>query len=206
MNRLVDKDPPVPEPPPEDIVEVAVCPLSGKLPGPHCAHTRAVHVPRDHAPTETCDWHREVAIDIRNGLRAGDRCPARFVEHRVFETLPATYAQWLATAADRAKPPAEYSPLCPASGVVPGAVVITYPRDREVFLLEPGYDAKTQTLPLTAEIDPPVAEATWLVDGERIAGGSRAPYETSWPLRAGKHRVQVVAGGRTSDPIEFEVR
>jgi len=198
MNHLVERAKPQPLAPPDDIVEVSVCSVSGKLPTSRCAHTRSVHVPRDRAPAEWCDWHREVAIDKRNGLLAGARCPARFVEHRVVEALPATYAAWLAHAPERAVAPTAYSPLCPASGAVPDAVVITYPRDREVFLVEPGYDVSTQTLAFAAEVDPPSAPATWFVDG--VAASS------TWQLQPGKHRLVAVAGGRTSDPVEFEVR
>lgn len=198
MNRLVEHAPPQRTEPPDDIVEVSVCALSGKLPASRCAHTRAIHVPRDRVPAESCAWHDEIAIDTRNGLRAGDHCPARFVEHRVFEVLPATYAEWLTHAPEHPRPPATYSPLCPEHGAIANAVVITYPRDHEVFVLEPGYDRATQTLPFAAEIDPPVAAPTWLVDGK--------PAPAAWPLEVGKHRVTVVAGGRTSDPVDFEVR
>jgi penicillin-binding protein 1C len=198
MNHLADRAKPQPVAPPEDIVEVAVCALSGKLPTSRCAHTRSLHVPRDRVPAEPCDWHREVAIDKRNGLLAGARCPARFIDHRVVEALPATYAAWLAHAPERTAAPTAYSPLCPASGAVPGAVVITYPRDREVFVVEPGYDVATQTLAFAAEVDPPGPPATWLVDG--------VAARPTWQLQPGKHRLLAVAGGRTSDPIEFEVR
>jgi len=206
MNRLVAQAPPGPAAAPDALVEVSVCALSGKRPTSRCPHTRAVHVPRDRTPTEACDWHRELAIDTRNGLLVGEHCPARFVEHRSFEVLPASYARWLASVPERGGAPTAYSPLCPASGIVPDAVVITYPRPHEVFVLEPGYDARTQSLALTAEIDPPGAPAIWRVDGERVDGGGRAPYEASWALRPGKHRVEVAAGGRTSEPVEFEVQ
>lgn len=203
MDRLVQGDfayAPKPVPPPDDVVQVEVCAVSGKLPTPHCAHTRSVHVQRDGVPTESCEWHREIAIDVRNGLRAGERCPARFVEHRVFEVLPSSYATWLATAPDRAGPPAAYSPLCPATGTVRGALVVTYPRDHEVFVIEPGYDARVQTLSFAAEIDPPVPEATWIVDGERYARALRGdlaassrqaprPRRGRWPVERG-HRAR----------------
>jgi hypothetical protein len=78
-----------------------------------------------------------------------------------------------------------------------------------VFVVEPGYDARTQTVALTAELDlssGPAAEVTWLVDG-RVAGRvARAPYQLPWQLSPGVHRVEAVAGGRTSVPVEFSVR
>jgi penicillin-binding protein 1C len=198
VDRLVATDKPQPVPPPEDIVEVSVCALSGKIATSRCAHTRSVHVTRDHVPTESCDWHKDVAIDKRNGLLAGEHCPQRFIEHRVVEALPATYHDWLQTAPERTTAPRAYSPLCPRDGTIPDAVVVTYPREREVFVVEPGYDATTQTLAFTAQIDPPTDTPAWLVDGK--------PAGAVWQLERGTHQVVAVAGGRTSDPVRFEVR
>jgi len=198
VDRLVATDKPQPVPPPDDIVEVSVCALSGKVATSRCAHTRSVHVPRDRVPAESCDWHKDVAIDKRNGLLAGEHCRARFVERRVVEALPTTYNDWLQTAPERTTAPRAYSPLCPRDGAIPDAVVVTYPRDHEIFVVEPGYDATTQTLAFTAQVDPPTDQAAWLVDGK--------PAGAVWQLQRGMHLVVAVAGGRTSDPVKFEVR
>lgn len=202
MNRLVERRPPTPVPPPAGVVEVEVCAVSGLRPGPHCHHTRGVHVPRDRMPAAPCEWHRTIAIDTRNGLRAGDRCPARYVEQRAFEVLPPPYSGWLHTVPGRSRPPDAYSPLCPLTGAIRGTAAITYPRDGEIFLVEPGYDARTQTVTLTADIDPPGAAATWFVDGRALS----TAREPAWPLVRGTHRIHVEAGGRASDPVTIEVR
>ena len=50
--------------------------------------------------------------------------------------------------------------------------MITHPRPLDVFVIEPGYDRRTQTLRLSAEIHPTLADATWLVDqtGSELGG------------------------------------
>jgi membrane carboxypeptidase/penicillin-binding protein PbpC len=154
-------------------------------------------------PTETCDWHRPISIDLRNGLRAGDHCPEEHTEERVFEMLPAEYGTWQA-AAGVETPPTVYSPHCPATGPIPGAVVITYPRDGEVFVVEPGYDRHTQSLELTAEAESLVERVTWSIDGEPISS-SRWPYTAAWRLRRGRHVVAVNARGQSGDSVAFEV-
>jgi hypothetical protein len=83
--------------------------------------------------------------------------------------------------------------------------VVVHPNPDDVFLIEPGYDRATQTLELSVEVDPPVPEVTWIVDGASI-GTAAWPYEASWPLARGQHRVEVVAGDRRSEPVAFEVR
>jgi penicillin-binding protein 1C len=195
---------PVRQPPPPGVVEVTVCALSGRRAEPHCPHRRAVHVRADHAPAESCEWHREVAIDRRNHLLAGADCPAQFVERRAVTFLPPEYAEW-AAATGRPPPPVAESPLCPLGGGAIGAMTVTSPSPGDVFVIEPGYDPRTQSLPLAARVDPPVDQVTWFVDGRRAAVASW-PYRAQWALTPGAHEIVVSAGGRRSEPVVIQVR
>ncbi|MBI3182505.1 MAG: penicillin-binding protein 1C [Myxococcales bacterium] len=189
---------------PGGVVEVSVCAMSGKKPTARCPSRRAARVPASQAPAESCPWHRSFPVDRRNGLLAGVKCPKAHVAHRSFEALPPVYAEWQAEHG-RPAPPARYSPLCPEDGLVPRAVVITYPRRGEVFLVEPGYDRATQSVQLALEVDPRPPEVTWLVNGRAVAQAGW-PYHADWPLEPGRHRLEAVAGGLLSDPVFFEVR
>jgi penicillin-binding protein 1C len=211
MKRVVRRAGPaaVPEraPPPEGIVEGQVCAHSGQAPTPSCPVRRQVRLPKDHVPEQPCPWHREVRLDARNGLLAGETCPSEHVVTRAFAFLPPAYASWQATHGRESAPaaPTRYSPLCPQKGPVPGAVVITWPRPGEVFLIEPGYARRTQTLKLSAEVEPRLAAVTWLVDGQPVRQAAW-PYDASWALQPGRHRLEVVAQGLRSDPVDIEVR
>ncbi len=204
--RMVERDATAPRPtppsPPSEVEAVSVCARSGLRPSATCPHRRTVHAPRDHLPAEICTWHDPIAIDRRNGLRASDRCPQDHVEHRVVEQLPAEYAHWQATAAET---PLAFSPHCPARGLVTDAVVVTNPRPGEVFIVEPGYTRRTQTLAFAAEVSPATAAVTWWLDGEKIDVADW-PYEAAWKLKRGHHRVVAVAAGRRSEAVRFEVR
>jgi len=190
--------------PPAGVVEVTVCGESGAVPGPFCPRRRTVHVAERSAPREQCPWHRALAVDKRNGLLAGPGCPAAFVEQRPFQVLPAEYAGWQKDHPERS-PPSRWSPLCPARGAVAGAVVITWPRDGDVFLVEPGYDLRTQSLRLAAAVEPRQPKLIWTLDGRPIASAGW-PYEVDWPLAPGRHVLQAAAAGSRSDPVQFEVR
>ncbi|MBZ4420570.1 penicillin-binding protein 1C [Myxococcus sp. RHSTA-1-4] len=211
MKRVVRRADPSAEPertpPPEGIVEGQVCAHSGQLPTSSCPVRRRVRLPKEHAPDQPCPWHREVRLDARNGLLAGDRCPEEHVVKRAFAFLPAPYASWQATHGRESAPaaPTRYSPLCPEQGPVPGALVITWPRPGEVFLIEPGYSRSTQTLRLSAEVEPRLAAVTWLVDGRPVRQAPW-PYDASWALQPGRHRLEVVARGLRSEPVDIEVR
>ena len=190
--------------PPDGVIAVEVCALSGHLPSPDCPHTRRVHVEADHRPEQICDWHRAVTIDVRNGLRAGERCPGEFTARLPAVVLPPEYAGWQATSS-LDPPPLAYSPLCPASGPIPGSVIITRPRDGEVYLIEPGYDRATQTLRLEAEAQELAGAVTWTIDGQAVSR-ARWPYAAEWPLEPGIHRVAVNAPGQRGHEVTIEVR
>ena len=181
-----------------------MCATSGLKATPHCPDRRTVRVAVSQAPTVECPHHRLLPIDVRNGLLAGDKCPPRFVGYHPFEVLPPRYAEWQVEHSRRA-PPTAYSPLCPAKGPVPGAVVITWPRPHEVFLVEPGYDARTQSVELLAEVEPRLPQVTWLVDGAKVAQAAW-PYKARWPLAKGRHRLEATSLALRSEPVEFEVR
>ena len=195
---------PQPTPPPEGIESVEVCTLSGLAPNPRCPHRRAVYVQQSQTTRATCDWHQMIDIDVRNGLRASPRCPAEHTLTRRFEVLPSAYARWQSEHTDTA-PPTAFSPHCPLDGITADAILLTHPNDGDVFLLEPGYDRLTQSIQLTAEVDPPVPTVTFLIDGEAVAT-AEWPYEASWPVTDGEHRIEVVAGERTSDAVVIGVR
>lgn len=195
--------PPAPQTPPDDVVAVEVCSLSGHAPGPHCLHHQTALVHRDDADLSTCSWHQAVRVDRRNGLRASNRCPVEHTTLRVFEVLPAAYARWQEGHA-RPAPPTRWSPHCPAEGVTADAVVLTHPHAGDVFLLEPGYDPSTQSVQFRAEVDPPVPAVTFLVDGAPVAQAGW-PYEANWTMDAGEHAVEVIAGDRRSPPIHITV-
>lgn len=191
-------------PRPEEVAEITVCASSGLFPTPLCPEHRAVRVPREGRPGKSCDHHRRLPVDVRNGLLAGEKCPRRYVRMETFEVLPSQYAEWQRAHGRRA-PRSQYSPLCPARGVVPRAVVITWPRANEVFLLEPGYSRSTQSLELAAEVDPPAPRLSWRVDGEEVASAGW-PYQARWALSPGRHRLEAWADGRRSEAVEVEVR
>ncbi len=198
--------------PPETLRRIEVCAASGHRPGEHCPHRRHVHVPGDRMPTETCGWHRPLAVHRADGLLAGPGCPEAQVERRVALTLPPEFRQWEALEG-RTPPPTAYSPRCPAEGLPadlaqaprPERLRVTWPRPGEVFVLDPAQPAATQSLRLAAEVDPPAEAVTWLVNG-RPVGDASWPFVTRWPLAPGHHEVQVAVGDRRSAPVAIEVR
>ncbi len=189
---------------PNGVEEITVCSLSGMAPTPNCAQYRTLYAKTEDREPAPCTWHRAFRLDRRNGLLASARCPAAKVREEVFTVLPPRYASWQSEHAHQ-HAPTRYSPYCSERGQVADALVITNPRNHEVYIVEPGYDPHTQSLRLSGEVDPPVDEVSWLIDGVRIASVGW-PYEASWRLHPGSHRIEMQAGNRRSEAVVLEVR
>ena len=122
------------------------------------------------APVHDCTFHRRVVVARRNGHPA--QTGTGSVELRTLLALPERYAAW----AQR-----ERLPLLPrieaktASTATPRVVILS-PQDGSNVLGDPESPEAFSSLPLRGTIDPPVAQATWYVDGEPCRGGSARFY------------------------------
>ncbi len=193
-----------------DLVEVHVCPFSGGAATSACPHRVSDWAPRRRLP-EPCRMHEVVAIDTRNGLRAGPGCNASFVETRTMEDPGPEYEAW---ARDAARPlvPREYSPFCPAAsepgskeGSMASDLRVAYPRDGTRYLLEPGRPSEVQTVPvrMLAPAGHPTMEL--YVDG-KSTGVVRAPFVKEWRLTKGEHVLVAAADpGVMSAPVHVTV-
>lgn len=122
---------------PPTIVAADICPLSGKLPGPHCEHHKRELFIAGHLPEQTCDWHQVV-------------CDQPAVVY------PPQIRPW-ARYAGKPDPP-----LCTvASANAP--LAITAPANGAHFVLEP-YRAATSQRPLLAA-SPADPALRWTIDG-----------------------------------------
>jgi len=194
-------------PPPEGWVGRTICALSGRLAGPDCPHRRTEHFAPGSEPLEVCAYHRRVAIDRRNGLRASPGCPAAVVEHRALVDLPERYARW-ARAARLEVAPTRPSPLCaPAALEAAPRVVVEEPRDGARFLWDPDTPPEFATVLLSARVEPSEEPVVWLVDGRPVARVDY-PHEARWPLAPGAHtiRAALLRRGAVSAPVRIEVR
>jgi penicillin-binding protein 1C len=181
------------------LVDVEVCPLSGARPNDDCPHRRREWFLSGSEPREPCSMHERVAVDPRNGLRAGPAC--RAPERRLFERYPARFAAWAAEAR-RPVAPQDFSPLCPGSPpAVAQAPRISYPLDGARFHLDSA--SRQQEIVFTAQAAGGHA-VRFLLNG-RSVGEARAPFRVAWVLERGAHRLEALVGEHLSEPVRFEV-
>ena len=203
--------------PPPDSEQRVVCALSGQLAGAECPHHRTEHflgrlqgkkLLAGTAPTESCDWHRRVAVDVRTGDLATARCPTHVVERRSVTALPPTYQRW-ARQKRLTLAPTKASRLC--GGEVESAVVevvLTEPRDGVRYTFDPDTPPEYATVRLAADVEGGVdEEVVFLVDGTPVATAG-FPFEARWTLTPGRHTIQAALVRRpsTSSPATILVR
>jgi penicillin-binding protein 1C len=189
-----------------DFVDVEICPLSGGARGGACPHGVHERVPRKLGAPAACAMHEKVAIDRRNGLRAGPGCPKSAVVERAYERFDGPLLAW-SRAARRDVPPDDYSPLCPAhsAGAIPGAVTIGWPHDGARFLYDPDRPRSQQTIAVRVEAPLGSERAELSIDG-RPAGKTPAPYVVRWEIERGEHvLVAAVPGLPPSAPVRVRV-
>lgn len=177
---------------PAGIQQAEICPLSGDLASPLCPESIRESF-KSPPPTQVCQVHQNVAIDVRNGLRAGANCPQAHVRQTVFAVLRPEYAAW--SRQHLPQPPDGDSPLCPADlpPQMPAsdALQILQPHSGAVYYRDSLLPDSVQVIDLVAVGPPPLH---WFVDGVALGSGVPPGQGQPWNIRAGAHRLEVRAG------------
>lgn len=178
-----------------------VCPLSGRLAGSLCPHHRTEWFAPGTAPTTPCPYHVEVALDIRNGLRARPSCPKRFTVSRPMLALEEEYAEW-ALRQRLELSPSNWSPLCEGAPPVEPHIAIREPKTKARYLYDPDTPREYSTVRLAASVTPATEEIVWLVDGTPIARVGW-PHEARVSLSPGSHLIRAAFARRAevSHPV-----
>ncbi len=199
--QAVAEQPPVPE----GYVARSICLTSGLLAGPHCPHHRTEYFRPGTEPVRQCSYHREVAIDMRNGLLATASCPKRFVDRKVKLSLPEKYSSW-ARKAHLDLAPTRPSPLCSLGRDEHPFLTITEPKTGSRFVWDPDTPEEFSTVKIAAKVMPATEPVVFLVDDVPVAQ-TRYPYEFRWSLSPGRHTIRVAFAHRpdVSRPVTIVV-
>lgn len=200
MDRLHEHAPSRRPPPPEGLVQAAICPLSGQQPGLHCPGHGVETFVTGTEPAETCAMHREVRLAKLDGLPLAPGCEAPAGPPRVVTLWPSPFDAWamehglgVPDAWSRACPPPEELPARPPR--------LLAPAKREVLRIDPERPEHLQQLFVLADAGGTRGPVTLLVDGEPI-GQSVGPRAALWTLSPGEHTfvARHEASGLESEP------
>jgi penicillin-binding protein 1C len=191
---------------PAGLVQVEVCALSGKLPGPDCPYRRLEWFVDGTQPRTEDTMCHKVAIDSRTGLPASDATPPENRETRLALDLPAQAFPWA-----RANQVLLYSnvasqSLAMHSSQSASGLQILSPPDLSVYHLSASQPADAQRVLIQVAGVPRAAQVTLWVDGQQVAQFSKAPYEFWWPLKLGKHTIRAEGGDGSTASVTIEVK
>ncbi len=175
---------------------------NSQFPAP-CSHTLTELFIAGTEPQRLDDWHQSIALDRRNGLRAGTGCDLDFVTFQTFTLYPAEAHAW-AKKQGIPQPPTAYSPLCPNQQMTDNgqispapllprspALVFTSPDQGSVFRLVPNIPADKQKIRVSVRPTDGVSlrQVKLLINGHPLAEGS----ETLWQMSPGSYMFEAVA-------------
>jgi len=197
---------------PEGWPHARICPLSGRLAGPDCEHAVTEYFPPGSEPVDPCGVHMLLAVDRHTGALASQATPPERVSLRRFADLPSRYAGWAQSRGLEA-PPAQITGGPPDLGLAAlqdrsaPALFIRSPQDGLRVVPDPEVPRELATLSLSVEVDPPVEQVLWYVDGQPFAL-VEAPYTARWPLQPGEHSFQarVPFQGGASEQVRVVLR
>lgn len=124
-------------------------------------------------------------------MLAGADTPVGDIEEKIYEIYPPIFSEW-ATGQDIPMPPIQISSIGDANGLS-----IAFPKNGDVFKLDPALPYEAQSIPLKAVVPHDIDKITWKVDGKIIAV-SISPFVTQMPLKTGNHIIEIEAqsGGK----------
>ncbi len=198
---------------------------NSQFPAP-CPHTITERFIAGTEPQHLDDWHQAIALDRRNGLRAGVGCPLDFVTFQNFILYPAEAQAW-AKKQSIPQPPEAYSPLCPSESanqlrsvangeiISPApplprspALVFTSPDQGSIFRLVPNIPADKQKIRVSVRPTDGISlrQVKLLINGQPLAEGS----ETLWQMSPGTYTFEAigvdVAGNKVqANPVTVKV-
>ncbi len=205
-------------PPPRGYNSFRVCSLSGKLPGPACDRVHLEWFAPGDDPSDHCDVHQFMALDLKNGHLADESTPADRVEIRAVTRLPARYASWVGSTKPIAKQEKRLNSSPHAKnnaipgfgdlrGTTPVSMRILDPVEGTTLMIDPETPRGMATIGLVAEVDPPSEQVVWYVDGAPFKVADY-PYTIRWSLVRGEHtfRVGVPMTAYLSEPVTVVVQ
>jgi len=189
---------------PEGIKEVEICAISGNLPDGLCPEKTSELFLEGTEPKETSTLYKEVLIDKRNGLLAGNFCPKQFVEEKVFIDYPSEVYTW-AIQENLEVIPRQSSPLCSSNQQFLGSsyLGITYPKEKTIFETAPQL-VNNEAVVFEVNVSPNISKVLWYVDGKLIEEATDFPYSASWKPQVGKHTITAYGVTRSNEKIKSE--
>jgi len=193
-----------PETVPEGVTRVAVCPVSGALPGPDCPKTESAWYIPGVSPIDTCKIHRAVYIDTRTGYRT-DRAAGPNIVRQVREFWPSDILALFAEAGLPRLLPPPYEPgNLPQDSRLRGFPPdIVSPLSNATYVIRAAGQERN-TLVFHASADADTAELFWFADSIFV-GRAKPGAKAFWNPSPGIHLITAVDERGRSSSVTIKV-
>ncbi len=208
MMEAMERLPKTPFSRPSGIVDAMICRLSGKLKTDLCPTSLEEHFVAGTEPKEKDDMYVDVAIDLRNGLRATDACPKNVIKHQVFAIFPPDLRRWARDNGWKSIPETT-SPLCSGGSSLPAyqeaaSLTITHPGAGATYLLDPVIPDDHEMISFEASAGGGIRSVDWFLNGKKVGTGVAPDFKFSWKPLPGMHLLEAKAGSLVASE-RFEV-
>jgi penicillin-binding protein 1C len=189
-------------PMPASVAAVAVCAVSGDLPGEDCPHTtETLYIPGV-SPIQRCRLHRRVYVDTRSGYRTDER-EGPFVRSEVREFWPSDLLEVFAQAGLPRFTPPPYPPGDPGAAERGFPPVIVSPLENTAYVLQ-NTGGRFNQLVLLASADQDAGELFWFANA-LFLGRAKPGERLIWSPEPGVWDLAVVDSRGRSAGIRVNV-
>ena len=145
-----------------------------------------------------------VKIDKRNGRLADENTAPEYLCEKKVLSLSPKYMQWAMQLGLPVAP--EQNTLAEKQATVKKRIMrVLSPPDGLTYLIDPNEDRHHQSIALKADINPPVRQIVWYVDGEPYMLADY-PYTVRWYLSPGVHKIKFKAVYMPLESDEVTIR
>lgn len=198
MSLLHEKSAPKLPKEPVGLLIMKICTSSGKIPKPDCAgKVRSELFLKQYPPSEACDVHQRVCIDIRTGRLSEANTPHKFLKYKIYEIYPPIYNYWFIE--NGIKLPEEIF----AFQSVNKPITIISPQEGEKFRVDPILKREYQKIHFKAIVSDKSETVLWFLDGEKL-GETSGEHRIEWIIQKGSHTLKVRSGENESQ-VSFSV-
>ena len=200
---------------PDGLRAVQVCALSGQLPTPACAHTRAEWFIDGTQPTQPDTWYKLTQIDALTNLPATPNTPRERIVERVLLDVPLRLRDWAREAGWPLWEPIGGG-MGQGEGDVPSEsdaalpLAITQPDNGSVYRISKELPLEVQRIPVQVSASADVARVDIVLSsGETIAQLPHAPFISMWPMKPGDYTLTARAtlhNGRVLESAPVSIR
>ncbi|MCQ2335661.1 MAG: penicillin-binding protein 1C [Paludibacteraceae bacterium] len=178
------------EPPYSDMVDEAVCRISGYKAGIYCTEVDTIPIPDNGTNTKVCPFHKQVHLSKDRAYRVNSSCyNVNDIVNESWFVLSPTQEYFYRQVHTNHKTLPPYMPGCENYSNSP--IDIIYPTDRATVFLPKDFNGKVQSIVCQATHINSNATLYWHLDDE-YAGSTQTIHNMAMKPSKGRHLITVV--------------